>query len=354
MHATLAPGPLELSPALLDAIDIELRFPPDPPTPVEFPDPTLALIFRHSHWSDQRQRVLDALNYLDLPHARRTRYAHCGTYCRVVQSDDDPNRYAVQSDTCHDRWCQPCATERARRIGTHIRTHIGGKTIRMLTLTLKHSHLPLIQQVDRLGHCLRTLRRSVLWTRRVTGGCCMLECKWSTATQAWHPHAHLLLEGRFIPHADLKKLWHKITGDSYIVHIRPCDTAAKAAAYVAKYVGKPWTGDVERSPHLLRELIVALENRRLCHTFGTWRGLRLSEPIDTGTWHYVCNLDDLLTRAKRRETEAVMILELLACKNTQAAVLAAPDLCVAARDPPCPDVQLTLETPMAWTQRNPP
>jgi hypothetical protein len=224
----------------------------------------------------------------------------------------------------------------------------------MLTLTLKHSDTPLSEQLDRLHSCLRILRRSQLWRHRVTGGCCVLECKWTSGTEAWHPHAHLLLEGRFVPHAELKKLWYKITGDSFIVHIRPCDTAAKAAAYVAKYVGKPWTGDVERSPVLLRQLIVALDRRRLCHTFGTWRGLKLSQPIDSGTWHYVCDLDDLLSRAKSGQQAALTILDLLACKNTADSVLQAPAFPAPARDPPCPDVQLTLETPMIWTQRKPP
>ena len=336
-------GDYEASPALVHALETSRQRNQKARQYVEFPTLTLAQVFRHTHWNDQRQRIFDALQDLELSRARLVRYAACGTHCRVVQSDDDPDRYATQSDTCHDRWCQPCATERARRIATHIRTHIAGKRIRMLTLTLKHSDAPLSLQLDRLRDCLRILRRSSLWRGRVTGGCTMFECKWSHDTQAWHPHAHLLITGRYLPHPDLKKLWYKITGDSFIVHIRPCDSDAKAAAYVAKYVGKPWTGDVERSPHLLAQLIVALEGRRLCHTFGNWKGLHLSEPINTGSWHYVCDLDDLLTRAKSREQEAVTILGLLDSTNRSESVLQAPTMPAVARDPP--------GIPWLWTEQ---
>ena len=340
--------------ALLDAPESESQ-----PLRCTVPRPrlqywTVALTFRHSHWADQRYRVFDAMIDVGLPPLRLNRFGHCGTFCYVMQSDDDPRRYAVQSDTCHDRWCQPCSLERARRIAGHIRLHITGQTVRMLTLTLKHSADPLSDQLDRLHDCLKTLRRSLLWTKRVTGGCCMFEAKWSNVTQAWHPHAHLLLTGRYVHHAALKKLWYKITGDSFIIHIRPCDSDAKAAAYVAKYVGKPWTGDVERSPDLLRQLIVAFEKRRLCHTFGTWRGLKLTEPLDTGSWHRLCSIDELLLRAKRGEQEARTILDSLASKNVPASLLLVHHSPVASRDPPSPNVQLTLETPMTWTERNPP
>lgn len=353
------PAP-DSSPALVHAIETSRQEHDKACRQVDLPALTISQVFRHSHWHGQRHRIFDALQDLEKPRERLQRYARCGTHCRVVQSDEDPNRYATQSDTCHDRWCQPCATERARRIATHVRTHIAGKRIRMVTLTLKHSDAPLSLQLDRLRDCLRILRRSSLWRTRVTGGCTMFECKWSHATEAWHPHAHLLIGGRYIPHSNLKKLWYAITGDSFIVHIRPCDSDAKAAAYVAKYVGKPWTGDVERSPHLLAQLIVALDRRRLCHTFGDWKGLRLSEPIDTGTWHYVCDLDDLLARAKSREKEALMILERLDSTNRSESVLHASTMCPVARDPPCEpwlwsentDCLLGGKT-IEWNQQNP-
>ena len=330
------------SPALVHALETNAQLTADARDHIDLPSPTLAQVFRHSHWRDQRNRIFEVLRGLELPRNRLLRYAKCGTHCRVVRSDTDPDRYATQSDTCHDRWCQPCATERARRIATHVRTHVTGKTTRMLTLTLKHSDTPLVCQLDRLRDSLRTLRRSVLWRKRVTGGCAMLECKWSASDQAWHPHAHLLLHGRFVPHSELRKLWHNITGDSYIVHIRPCNSDQQAAAYVAKYVGKPWTGDVERSPDLLRQLIVALDGRRLCHTFGTWRGLKLSEPIDSGTWHYVCDLDDLLMRAKSGEKAAIELLTCLHSVNANDSVLAAPTMCAETRHPP--------SEPWLWTE----
>lgn len=353
MYATALVDQFDSSSALLDANDPELQFPQKPVLEPRLRTPTLAQIFRHSHWADQRDRMFHAMAEVDLPSARLTRYAHCGTACYVMQSDDDPNRYTTHSDTCHDRWCSPCAAERARTIATRIRDHITGKTIRMLTLTLKHSPQPLPVQLDRLHDALKTLRRTVLWKTRVTGGCSMFECKWSARDQAWHPHAHLLLEGRFIPHQQLKSLWYKITGDSYIIHIRPCDCAETAAKYVAKYVGKPWTGDVEREPRLIHQLIPAFESRRLCHTFGTWRGIPLTEPLDTGTWHRVCTIDELLLRAKRGQQEAVSVLGHLASRNTPAALLCVPDPPPTSRDPPPTDTQTTLLSPMPWTEKNP-
>jgi hypothetical protein len=166
----------------------------------------------------------------------------------------------------------------------------------------------LAEKLDKLRDSFAKLQRSELWKRRVTGGAAFLEVKRSGRSPNWHVHYHVLLTGRYIPHADLKHTWYNITKDSFVVDIRPGGGPTAVSRYVTKYASKPLSADVLRSPALLDEAITALHGRRLCQTFGGLRGVRLTETPTDDTWEQIGTLDDFLRRERDGDTDAAYIL----------------------------------------------
>ena len=284
-----------------------------------------ASAFRHSGWQSSRIVIAQAFLNLGYSRGRVDNFAGCGDQAYVLRRIDDPTVVRVAGSACHDRWCLPCARDRARTIAANLIDYTAGQTLRMLTLTLKHSDTPLAQQLERLHHSFTRLRRTGEWNKRVNGGAVMLEVRYDEQTSEWHPHLHCIIEGTYFPHRILKKLWHKITGDSYIVDIRPVRGEAEVFRYVSKYVSKPWTGALIRDYAMLEELIQALHSRRLCTTYGNWRGFSLTEMPPGDAWENIGSLDEWLRKAKAGDTEAIELLSHLDSQAVNTAVLALPE-----------------------------
>jgi hypothetical protein len=123
--------------------------------------------------------------------------------------------------------------------------------------------------------------------------------------------------------------WWRITGNSKIVDIKPCKHADHAAHYVTKYITKPVPNSVINKPEQLREMILALQGRRLVLTWGTWRGVRLSDPLDDTTWKAVASLPVLYRRRDVGNLDAYLILAHLEEQLPEARI-------VAGRGPPTP------------------
>lgn len=284
-----------------------------------------ASAFRHSGWQSDRRTIVQAFLDIGYDDDRVNRFADCGDQAYVLRRIDDPTVVRVAGSACHDRWCLPCARDRARTIAANLIDHTEGLTLRFLTLTLKHSDTPLSDQLQRLGKAFAGLRRSAAWRKRVQGGAAMIECRYDDLTRQWHPHLHCVIEGSFFPQPVIRRLWHKITGDSYIVDIRLARGHAELHRYVSKYVTKPWTGAVIREPARLHELIQALAGRRLCTTYGTWRGFCLTEMPPGDAWENLGALDEWLRKAKAGDAEAVEILSHLDDRAVGHALLALPE-----------------------------
>lgn len=270
-----------------------------------------SITFRHSGWQRDRRRVLAALQALHPNTSRLDRFKECGSNAWVMVDDEDPGRFRIVADLCHDRFCRPCARARGATIAANLRTYLGKRPFRFVTLTIRTDGLSLKDALDKLYRSFARLRRSSLWTSRVDGGCAICEIKRGRDAQRWHPHLHLILEGRYLPQAELKKHWLRITRDSFVVDVRMGRSTDEAAGYVTKYVSKPFDQAVVESPDSLREAMHALHGRRLVLTFGTWRGWRLLDtPSPTG-WSPVASLEDLLVRAESGEAYARHVLQTL-------------------------------------------
>lgn len=185
------------------------------------------------------------------------------------------------------------------------------RPVRFLTLTLKSSHDPLSQQIDRLYLCFNKLRRTRIWRTKTNGGVAFLEITWNETRQSWHPHLHLITEGHFIPQNLLSKTWLATTGDSFIVDIRAVRDHAEIVRYVLKYVAKPLPAPILRHTNRCCEAIVALNGRRAALTFGSWRGLKLTEKTDSTVWLPLAPLTYYRTAATAGDPDAIRILSLL-------------------------------------------
>jgi len=184
--------------------------------------------------------------------------------------------------------------------------------LRFITLTLKSAPASLATQVDRLYRSWRLLRNRRSIKSSLVGGLAFIEITRNPTTGLWHPHLHIVVEGSFISLDVLRREWHAITKDSYIVDIRGLYSPRDLAGYVSKYAGKAIGPSVWRQPDAFAEAIAALAGRRLFATFGTWQGLELTRaPDDTTEWVVVCPLADVIERAKAGDAVAGAILSYL-------------------------------------------
>lgn len=271
----------------------------------------LSINFRHSGWAHDRRRVYDAMRRTGQSGARLHDFTECGKHAYVFRSVDDPTVYALGGSSCHDRFCLPCGRERSRIIATNVKLQVEGKKVRFLTLTLKSDTESLADLLAKLTRDFTSLRRSKLWRKRVAGGVAFLEIKWIHATQRWHVHLHALLQGRYIPNDELSRLWLKVTGTSYVIDIRIVEDERQCTHYICKYASKPLDHTVVVVPLRLDEAIEALKGKRLCMTFGSWRGYKLTEAQESGTWVQLGTLHEIITRAEDGNADAQDALDAL-------------------------------------------
>lgn len=309
---------------------------------------TAGIRFRHDTWSANRARVLEALTPDDPHHLawiryedncapleldpvpgptrRGLRFEACGTKSIVLQSADDPSRYKVASERCHDRFCLPCMQDRARLIVANLKAQLNYEPTRFLTLTLKHNEAPLREQLDRLYSSFTCLRRRQFWQDAVTGGIAFLELKLSPTDACWHPHLHVLLRGKYLPQKLVADAWLQITGDSFIVDIRMVRSPEHLYSYLTRYVTKGWDAGIYRKLPALREAISALSGRKLLASFGDFSRLRLLEPPTSETWVELGTLQEIITLAAQRVSWAVLACTALCSPSYD------PPLCVEPPD----------------------
>lgn len=297
--------------------------------------------FRHSGWAPVRNRIWRALQDAGVSDSRLEAFETCGHNAWVMESVNEPGTYRIASDKCHDRLCSPCGAERSRVIAANVIEKLAGQDARFITLTLRGRSEPLRDTITRLYKSFARLRSRKLWKRAVTGGVAFLEIKRSADCNFWHVHLHALVQGKFLEKRKLSGTWHTITGDSYVVDIAFVRDQANAARYVAKYASKPIDPTATRDHEALIEVIHALKGRRLCLTFGSWRGYVLTELPDQEPWQAIEPLSSLLQRASAGAPDAVQILNSLKECNR----------CQRPRPPPtkCTPGDPPGQLPFDWT-----
>lgn len=270
---------------------------------------------RHDSWAGRRAMIEVAMEQMNAPAKRLERFRCCGSGC-VVQWSEELQRHRMSANYCHDRLCIPCGQARSRIIARNLRDKIGKDPFRFFTLTLKHANVPLSTQISRLLTCFRNLRSQEVWKSTQKGGAAFLEIKRARNGKEWHPHLHIVAVGTWIDQYALSNAWLATTGDSSIVDVRFCREESEVCSYVAKYASKPLDSTVFENADWLLEASIALKGRRLCTTFGGWRGSELSAtPEDPGDWQSIASLAEIYQARNRGELWAAGILKSLAQKS---------------------------------------
>jgi hypothetical protein len=266
--------------------------------------------FRHAGWAVVRERVRTALNRTRSPALRIDRFENCGSGC-LLQRKVGEARVRLSANYCHDRFCLPCATARSRSIAANLGKLCGDAPVAHLVLTIRHNEAPLGRQFDRLVSAFADVRRGKLWNRSVVGGAYFFEVKRSKDEKSWHPHLHVILSGSYIDQKALSDAWLKATGDSNYVYIKAITDTKKVVKYAAKYASKPFDPSILRHDDWIDCCIVALRGRRMCSTFGQWRGSELEDDdTDDGVWVTVGRLDAIIRDADRgsRASQGLMAM----------------------------------------------
>ena len=271
--------------------------------------------FRHSGWAHSRDLIRLALEATGTSRGRLSRWDQCGENAWVLQHPDQLNRYRIAASFCHDRFCRPCSNARSNLAARNLLSRLGSAQHRFVTLTLQSTDQSLCSLVDKLYKSFRRLRAQKLWQEKVDGGAAFLEIKWNERRQRWHPHLHLIVEGRFLPQALLSDAWKKATQGSSIVDIRKISSAQHAARYVAKYASKPLSHTFLNRSDKLQEAIVAMRGTRLALTFGSWRGFRLFQHGPREEWIAVAPLETVLESAAAGDQMMLSIVRSFSCNR---------------------------------------
>lgn len=268
-------------------------------------------IFRHTGWWRHRYKVYQAFHRTDQSMERRWNFSECGKHSYVVQSPDDPDQYRVTGSTCHDRFCLPCANSRSHTIALNTIEHLANREARFITLTLRSTTEPLVDLLRKITTSFVKLRTRALWKKTQFGGVAFIEVKWVPTLDRWNVHLHILSQGKYIRVGALTKLWKQITRTSIIVDVRFAGDATRVSRYITKYASKPLDPSVLHDEDRLDEAIIAFKGKRLCTTYGSWRGVKLTDSPSESAWETVDTLYNIINAALRGETESIRILNLI-------------------------------------------
>lgn len=251
-----------------------------------------ALPRRVERYGDAKKRALDVSQYIGqrAEKALAKRVSECGEYLvfRHYYTVDLVRLHAAQFCTKH-LLCPLCAIRRgAKALQAYlpryeaIRASSGRLRPFLVTLTVKDGP----DLSERFRHLMKCQRE--LWMRRhrgrgsvldgVEGAVWSYEVKRGKGSGLWHPHLHMVAMSETAPSAErLSREWHAITGDSFIVDVRPIDESDPASGFleVFKYALKFSDMEVEDT----WEAFQVLKGRRLVGSSGLFRGIEIPENL---------------------------------------------------------------------------
>jgi len=154
----------------------------------------------------------------------------------------------------------------------------------MVTLTVKDGD-DLSERFQHLQSSLKFLHRTRSRDRQYSEACKASGAVWSyefkrgKGSQRWHPHVHAVWLCREKPDAKaLSEQWRKITGDSFIVDVRPFhsdEDAITGFLEVFKYAVKFSDLPLEDNWHGYE----VLRGKRLIASFGDFRGVEVPDDL---------------------------------------------------------------------------
>ena len=260
-----------------------------------------ALPKRVDRYSTAKKGALDVAKYMGtLPkHQAIAKRVHgCGDYLlfRHFFTIDAVKLHAASFCMKH-LLCPLCAIRRgAKALGAYldrfeaIKRTSGHLRPFLVTLTVKDG--PDLR--ERFKHLHDSQRE--LWKRKqrgrgsvldgVEGAVWSYEVKRGQGSGVWHPHLHMIALAEVAPDADrLSRDWHEITGDSFIVDVRPIsqDDPASGFVEVFKYAVKFSDQEPADTVHAWE----TLAGKRLLGSAGCFRGVEIPEDLTDDPGDYL-------------------------------------------------------------------
>lgn len=313
----------------------QLRFPPSTPSHFSVHQDRPEQLLRFRSCQRERQFWLEHLPNIEPDQMRISRFRHCGAFAWVA-SDSLTGALFLRGESCKLRICPVCRRTLQRRSARRVLDFMDShpdRSWQFQTFTLKHSQLPLSDQLARLVHSFRKLRQRKLWRASVSTGYAVIEVTFHPRGSVapgnrirdhseWHPHLHVLAATTFIDWSQLRAAWKSVTGDSDNIDCQLVTSSTQAAHYVSKYIGKPPDLNLRNDPPRAREYYRALQHRRLLMPFGSTTKHRAPPPPPPSPSHLLCRFDRLLSAAANGDYPASCTLAHLI-------------LCTTPRPSPC-------------------
>lgn len=245
-----------------------------------------------------KKRALDVVKYAKEAKspAPIKRIEKCGEYLafRHYFTVDEVRLHAARFCKVH-LLCPLCAIRRgSKALSAYLPRYEAVRASRpdlvpfLVTLTVKDG----LDLAERFKHLHDSMRE--LWKRRGRGrgsavddieaGVWSYEVKKGKGSGEWHPHLHMVaLAARSPDQAYLAREWKDITGDSFIVDVRPIDQAAPERGFIEVFKYALKFSDMSEADTLAAWL--ALRGRRLVASVGLFRGVEIpdqltDEPLD--------------------------------------------------------------------------
>lgn len=276
------PAEIQYAPASLETLETSAQGPAPArhtrPWPAGLPPQTDLQDTIHEPHRKIRDRIILDLHPSPAELDRKTAYemAGCADLVRFYV-DPDAGKVRPWLHRCRKRLCPLCGQQRSRKAAHQIHDVAElMKDPRHMILTMQSSDEPLGIQLDRLQAALKKLRRTHLWLDAVIGGIVVTEVSWNPRSGQWHPHLHILYDGRFILQRQLAAEWAKATDGSYVVWLRRCDSTSAIAEELSKYISKP-ANLTSVPPTRLSEFNQATHRRRMLNKFGSCYRAKVTE-----------------------------------------------------------------------------
>ena len=129
------------------------------------------------------------------------RISSCGSTAAAFTDED--GFIVIATARCKSRICPTCAERRRARTFVRVKELISKLDVtRMLTLTIRATDDPLVDQIAKLNRSWTKLRTRKAFKKKFAGGVKVIEVTFNESTQRWHPHVHVIFDGQFIRQAD--------------------------------------------------------------------------------------------------------------------------------------------------------
>lgn len=175
---------------------------------------------------------------------------------------------------CRDRLCPYCSVLRGYQLAERVQPLVDAMDEPLfLTLTVKNGP-DLRERGQHLRKGFERLRRRKYWREHVAGGIAIEEVVHKGLE--WHPHLHIIVDSATSSAVLLKEIareWKAVTGDSFIIDVRPLTELREACKYTAKLSG------IVYYPDLVREFTAYAARRRMVVPFGNCYGQVAAEAL---------------------------------------------------------------------------